>query len=85
MFNRRFTSLCVCLGIISRLAMAADSYTESPGAEGNGKHTVGPEYKMDPDLTDQEYPASGLGGQVVGPEVFLKEVAELIKHGYRIG
>jgi enterochelin esterase-like enzyme len=33
-------------------ARAADSYTESPGSEGDGKFTIGPEYKIQPDLTD---------------------------------
>src|SRR5256884_7139762 len=35
---------------------AAESYTENPGAEGDGKFTVGPEYKIDPDLTDRGNP-----------------------------
>jgi iron(III)-enterobactin esterase len=33
-------------------AMAADSYTENPGSEGDGKFTIGPEYKLAPELTD---------------------------------
>lgn len=37
-------------------ASAADDYKERPGNEGNGKHVVGPEYKIDPDLTDQGNP-----------------------------
>ena len=32
--------------------MAAESYTEKVGTEGDGKYTIGPEYKIDPDLTD---------------------------------
>jgi len=35
---------------------AAESYTEKPGPEGNGSFTIGPEYKIDPDLTDQGKP-----------------------------
>jgi iron(III)-enterobactin esterase len=31
----------------------ADSYPEEPGSEGDGKFTIGPEYKIDPDLTDR--------------------------------
>lgn len=33
-------------------ASAQDSYTEAPGAEGNGNFVEGPEYPIDPDLTD---------------------------------
>ena len=47
------------MGLIGRLASAAtaaESYTENPGAEGNGKFTIGPEYKIDPDLTDRGNP-----------------------------
>jgi enterochelin esterase-like enzyme len=32
------------------------SYTENPGTEGNGSHTIGPEYTIDPDLTDRGNP-----------------------------
>src|SRR5689334_21254431 len=32
--------------------MAADTYTENPGVEGDGHFTIGPEYKLDRDLTD---------------------------------
>ena len=32
---------------------AAESYTENPGKEGNGAFEVGPEYRLDPDLTDK--------------------------------
>ncbi len=35
---------------------AADSYTENPGSDGNGAFTIGPEYKIDPDLTDRGNP-----------------------------
>jgi hypothetical protein len=35
-------------------AQAADA--ENPGTEGDGKVTVGPEYKIDPDLTDRGNP-----------------------------
>lgn len=32
---------------------AAETYTENPGQEGNGAFEVGPEYRLDPDLTDK--------------------------------
>jgi enterochelin esterase family protein len=43
------------LSFLSLLALsaAADSYSENPGAEGDGKVTIGPEYHTDPDLTDR--------------------------------
>jgi enterochelin esterase-like enzyme len=34
----------------------AEAYSESPGTEGNGNHIVGPDYPIDPDLTDQGNP-----------------------------
>ncbi|MGV3483696.1 MAG: alpha/beta hydrolase [Planctomycetaceae bacterium] len=33
-------------------ATAAEPNREQPGTAGNGNHTVGPEYRIDPDLTD---------------------------------
>jgi len=44
------------IGLLAHAAKAAESYTEHPGAEGEGKYTIGPEYKIDPDLTDQGNP-----------------------------
>lgn len=35
---------------------AAEAYIETPGREGNGDFTIGPEYKIDPDLTDRGNP-----------------------------
>ncbi len=47
--------LIFLMGLPSNLA-AAESYTENPGAEGNGNVVIGPEYRIDPDLTDQDNP-----------------------------
>src|SRR4029079_18017401 len=44
------------IALLAHAATAAEAYTENPGAEGDGKHTVGPEYKIDPDLTDKGNP-----------------------------
>ncbi|MBI4663213.1 MAG: enterobactin esterase [Verrucomicrobia bacterium] len=44
------------VGLISLATEAAESYTENPGSEGDGKFTIGPEYKIDPDLTDKGNP-----------------------------
>lgn len=45
--------------LIAAIALAAssssfgqDGFTETPGTIGNGNFTVGPDYKIDPDLTD---------------------------------
>jgi len=35
---------------------AAEAYTENPGTEGNGNFVIGPDYTIDPDLTDQGNP-----------------------------
>ncbi len=37
-------------------AFAEEEYTENPGTQGNGDFTVGPKYKIDPDLTDRGNP-----------------------------
>src|SRR5438128_614462 len=59
MLNRRFlaTSAC-CFAIIilsacSATRQTAQPYTEKPGTEGNGDYTIGPPYKIDPDLTER--------------------------------
>jgi enterochelin esterase family protein len=51
---RRFVILT--LVSLSPLTKGADSYTENPGSEGDGEFTIGPEYKIAPDLTDQGNP-----------------------------
>jgi enterochelin esterase-like enzyme len=51
-----------CLGLIGLMSvlgcstLTRDVYTENPGSEGDGLFTIGPEYKMDPDLTDRGNP-----------------------------
>ena len=40
------------IGLLTCGATAAETYSENPGSEGDGEHTIGPEYKTDPDLTD---------------------------------
>ena len=44
------------IGFLCHAAKAAESYAENPGTEGEGKYTIGPEYKIDPDLTDKGNP-----------------------------
>jgi enterochelin esterase-like enzyme len=43
-------------GLAAHTARAAESYTENPGSEGDGHFTVGPQYKIDPDLADRGNP-----------------------------
>ena len=42
----------VTLSCTSGSAVADEGYHENPGKEGNGNVVIGPEYTMDPDLTD---------------------------------
>lgn len=61
MFNRCFFLFCACcLGLATLSGCSAvrqsKSYTENPGKEGNGDFTIGPPYKIDPDLTDRGNP-----------------------------
>ncbi len=44
------------IGLLAHVAKAAESYTENPGAEGEGNYTIGPAYTIDPDLTDRGNP-----------------------------
>src|SRR2546427_2261992 len=44
------------IGLLSHVETAAESDPEHPGTEGEGKYTIGPEYKIDPDLTDRGNP-----------------------------
>jgi iron(III)-enterobactin esterase len=59
MLKSKSLSLCVCGLIAGVLCLAATSshaaeqYSENPGTEGNGDFTIGPDYKIDPDLTDK--------------------------------
>ncbi|QDV49292.1 Putative esterase [Gimesia fumaroli] len=44
------------VGFTSSVVFSAEKYTENPGKQGNGNFVVGPEYQIDPDLTDQGNP-----------------------------
>lgn len=44
------------LAVSGRPALSQDRYTEKPGTEGNGHVVIGPDYKIDPDLTDRGNP-----------------------------
>src|SRR5215204_2557638 len=49
---RTFATLALLVGWCVPGVRGAESYTENPGAEGDGEFTVGPEYTTDKDLTD---------------------------------
>jgi predicted alpha/beta superfamily hydrolase len=63
MLDTRFLSSCAgCLlsmGLAGLLAQSDKTGKSAgdPGTEGDGSHTIGPEYKIDPDLTDLGNPA----------------------------
>lgn len=40
----------------SRFTLAGERHAENPGSEGNASFTIGPDYKLDPDLTDKGNP-----------------------------
>jgi enterochelin esterase family protein len=46
----------VALAFTHSPVTAAESYSENPGKAGNGNHVIGPEYTIDPDLTDKGNP-----------------------------
>lgn len=51
----QFLSLCL-LSANLVFVDAAQAYSEQSGGEGDGNLVIGPEYKIDPDLTDQGHP-----------------------------
>ena len=50
----------VCLAVLALAApptrSRAEEYKEDPGTEGDGAHKIGPDYRIDPDLTDKGNP-----------------------------
>lgn len=57
MSNTHFRGSRTCCALMAAFAVAcsvraAESYTENPGNQGDGDFTIGPDYKIDPDLTD---------------------------------
>ena len=59
--NRLSRVTCWCLsislvGLSAGSAFPVETYAETPGVEGNGNFVVGPDYTIDPDLTDRGNP-----------------------------
>jgi hypothetical protein len=44
------------VGVVPNLVFSADHYVENLSKDGNGNYLVGPGYRIDPDLTDQNNP-----------------------------
>jgi enterochelin esterase-like enzyme len=62
MLTTRTLSACarsfviIYLALLGYASTAAESYSEKVGIEGDGSYKIGPEYKIDPDLTDKGNP-----------------------------
>ena len=63
LLNSKFRSGCTCcflsllfVGMTVNKAFSDDKDSEKPGTEGNGNVVIGPDYKIDPDLTDKGNP-----------------------------
>lgn len=54
-YNFCFLSIVVWVAA-SNPVYSKDRYVESPGTEGNGNFVIGPDYTIDPDLTDRGNP-----------------------------
>lgn len=54
----RFAAIChlLAIGLLILTTSAAEQHVENPGPEGDGLFTIGPDYKVDPDLTDRGNP-----------------------------
>ncbi len=44
------------LSVLTHRGIAAETYKEQPGNDGDGSFTIGPNYSIDPDLTDKGNP-----------------------------
>src|SRR6188472_3077477 len=49
---RMAVRVCFLVGLMVRMANSVEPPAENPGLEGDGSFTIGPEYKIDRDLTD---------------------------------
>lgn len=49
-------SSIVCIGMLASFAYSDDVNQEKPGPDGNGDFIIGPDYELDPDLTDRGSP-----------------------------
>lgn len=56
----RSLALAFLAGVFSSSAFSAEEPAEDPGTDGNGGHVIGPEYTIDPDLTDRGNPKGKL-------------------------
>src|SRR4051812_33722877 len=54
--SARLLGSIVFIALLQSSLRAADTHEQNPGAEGDGKFTIGPEYRIDPDLTERGNP-----------------------------
>src|SRR5215470_6587567 len=54
-FARCFLTLCM-VALFTPPGNGAEAAAGNPGTEGDGEYQIGPEYKIDPDLTDRGNP-----------------------------
>jgi len=52
----RFLGTISLISLLTCSIRAAETYTENAGSEGDGDFTIGPNYQIDPDLTDRGNP-----------------------------
>ncbi len=52
----RYFATVILFGLLAHSPNAAEIYSEKISTEGDGSYKVGPEYKIDPDLTDKGNP-----------------------------
>ena len=79
LLRTEFLSSCICcflsiafVGLASNATLSAESYTETPGTEGNGNFVIGPDYTIDPDLTDRGSPKGVRSAQSQEKAVVLR-------------
>ena len=46
----------VLVGLANNSTFSDEGYSENPGTDGNGNFIIGPDYTIDPDLTDRGNP-----------------------------
>src|SRR5579859_7661741 len=52
----RLVIVVAAIGLLAPGAKSAELSAEDPGSEGDGDYQIGPDYKLDPDLTDRGNP-----------------------------
>jgi len=72
--------LALLVGSTATAALPAERYAENPGKQGNGNFVIGPDYSIDPDLSDRGNPQGKLfefSMRLAGSKIFLGDDATL--------